>query len=62
MQIGCPSFGVEIVPARVSFCLDQKWNFSEHYEKQRLEEGSDSAPTTANHSATSANKKKARAE
>jgi 16S rRNA G527 N7-methylase RsmG len=29
MQTACPSYGVEIVPARVLFCEDQKYNFME---------------------------------
>lgn len=27
LQTACESYGVEIVPARVSFCEDQKYNF-----------------------------------
>lgn len=27
MQTGCQSYGVEIVPARVAFCEDQKYTF-----------------------------------
>ena len=35
MQTGCESYGVEIVPARVSFCEDQKYTFEDYYNKQR---------------------------
>jgi cyclopropane fatty-acyl-phospholipid synthase-like methyltransferase len=31
MQTGCPSIGVEIVPARVSFCQDQKYSMQDYY-------------------------------
>lgn len=33
MQTGCQSIGVEIVPARVSFCEDQKYNFLDYYHR-----------------------------
>ena len=35
MQTGCESYGVEIVPARVSFCEDQKYTFEDYYNKLR---------------------------
>lgn len=35
IQTSCESFGVEIVPARVSFCEDQKYNFIDFYTKKR---------------------------
>lgn len=31
MQTGCLSYGVEIVPARVAFSEDQKYNFADYY-------------------------------
>ena len=31
MQTGCPSYGVEVVPIRVSFCIDQKYSIIDHY-------------------------------
>ena len=34
MQSGCWSQGVEIVPARVAFCADQKCNFEDYYLKK----------------------------
>lgn len=37
MQTGCPSIGVEIVPARVSFCQDQKYSMQDYYTKQAKE-------------------------
>ena len=34
MQTACKSFGVEIVPARVAFCLDSKYEFIDEYQKK----------------------------
>ena len=34
MQTGCESYGVEIVPARVSFCVDQKYTFEDYYREK----------------------------
>ena len=31
MQTGCPSYGVEIVPARVAYSTTQKYDFAEYY-------------------------------
>jgi len=31
MQTNCPGYGVEVVPARVTFCEDQRYNFEEYY-------------------------------
>jgi len=33
MQTGCLSLGIEIVPARVAFSDDQKYNFADYYRK-----------------------------
>ena len=35
IQTGCESIGIEIVPARVHYCQDQKYNFVEYYQKQK---------------------------
>jgi hypothetical protein len=35
LQTNCESYGVEIVPARVSFCEDQKYNFMDYYASKR---------------------------
>lgn len=35
MQTACPSYGVEIVPARVAFSDDQKYNFADYYNKKK---------------------------
>lgn len=34
MQTGCKSYGVEIVPARIAFSQDQKYEFVDHYGKK----------------------------
>ena len=34
MQTGCKSYGIEIVPARVAFSDDQKYNFADYYKKK----------------------------
>ena len=34
MQTGCQSYGVEICEPRVTFSVDQKYNFAEHYKKK----------------------------
>ena len=34
IQTGCESIGIEIVPARVIFCQDQKYNFVDYYSMQ----------------------------
>jgi cyclopropane fatty-acyl-phospholipid synthase-like methyltransferase len=44
IQTGCESFGIEIVPVRVSFCEDQKYNFIEHYQKKRQQKSSSVKP------------------
>jgi len=35
LQTGCSSYGVEIVPARVTFCEDQKYNFIDYYQSPK---------------------------
>ena len=35
LQTGCESIGIEIVPARVLFCQDQKWEFDAQYKKNQ---------------------------
>ena len=34
MQTKCNSKGVEVVPVRVSFCEDQKYNFEEYFKEK----------------------------
>jgi cyclopropane fatty-acyl-phospholipid synthase-like methyltransferase len=34
IQTGCESIGIEIVPARVLFCQDQKYEFEDYYKKK----------------------------
>lgn len=34
MQTRCISYGIEIVPARVAFSDDQKYNFADYYKKK----------------------------
>lgn len=42
MQSGCKSYGVEIVPARVSFSVDQKYNFEDYYRDKLAKNGNNS--------------------
>jgi SAM-dependent methyltransferase len=37
MQTGCYSLGIEIVPARVAFAQDQKYDFADVYQKRLAE-------------------------
>ena len=32
MNVDCWSKGIEVVPARVAFCIDQKFNFQEKHQ------------------------------
>jgi len=34
MQTYCKSKGIEVVPARVMFCVDEKFQIVEHYRKK----------------------------
>ena len=33
MQAGCKSIGVEVVPTRVAYAVDQKFEFAEHFAR-----------------------------
>ena len=36
IQTGCESIGIEIVPARVIFCQDQKYEFEDYYKNKTI--------------------------
>lgn len=58
MQTGCPSHGVEVVPARVAASRDQKYEFEEYYRK-RIEKRERRSPSPAKKLAMSASKESA---